>query len=471
MNVDELLLPLALILLVSKLLSLVGKKLGLPQVIGMILAGILIGLIKYIPGQTVLTDTAQEGLSFLAKIGVILIMFSAGLGTDLKQFKKTGVPSVVITVMGVVFPMFFGFLAAVLMLHGGDFAGLSQHDLYSCLFYGTVLAATSVSITVAALKELGKLNTKVGTSIVAAAVLDDIIGVILLSLFISLDTTGNAGDIGKAIGMMIAFFVAAIAVGIALRYLIKFISRRHPHTRRIPILSFAICFLFAYAAETWFGVADITGAYVAGLTLAGLSESEYVDKKIEISNYMIFAPVFFANIGITASFDTISATMVGFGFVFVLSGMLGKFLGCGLGALACRYGIKDSARVGIGMMVRAEVVLVCAQKGIDCNPQLIDPAIMPFVLILIIATTLLTPLLLKISYRKEQSLPPLDNGDGTLSIPTQPCIMSDIPEIGGPSPVDGDLRGDAENVEAPADNADCGAEASCGTEESPFEDK
>ena len=163
--------------------------------------------------------------------------------------------------------------------------------------------------------------------------------------------------------------------------------------------------------------------------------------------------------------------MVGFGFVFVLAGILGKLLGCGLGALACRYGIKDSVRVGVGMMVRAEVVLVCAQKGIDCNPQLIDPAIMPFVLILIIATTLLTPLILKISYRKEQSLPPLDNGDGTLSIPPQPCIMSDIPEIGGPPPVDGDFRGDAESVEAPADNADCGAEAACGTEESPFEDK
>lgn len=467
MNVDELLLPLALILLVSKLLSLVGKKVGLPQVIGMILAGILIGLIKYIPGQTILTDTAQEGLSFLAKIGVILIMFSAGLGTDLKQFRKTGVPSIVITIMGVVFPLLFGFLAAVLMLHGGDFKGLSQHDMYSCLFYGTVLAATSVSITVAALKELGKLNSKVGTSIIAAAIIDDIIGVILLSLFISLDTTGNASEIGKAIGMMIAFFVAAVAVGIALRYLIKFISHRHPHTRRIPIISFAICFLFAYAAEEWFGVADITGAYVAGLMLAGLSESEYVDKKIEISNYMIFAPVFFANIGITASFDTISSTMVGFGFVFILAGILGKFLGCGLGALACRYGIKDSARVGIGMMVRAEVVLVCAQKGIDSNPQLIDPGIMPFVLILIIVTTLLTPLLLKLSYRKESALPPIDNGDGTMTLPTQPCIMSDIPEIGGPAPLggsdsdnagsDGDATAPSPSDDAPC--ADCAAES------------
>ncbi len=432
MNVDELLLPLALILLVSKLLSIAGKKIGLPQIVGMIVAGILIGCIQYIPNQTIITDTSLEGLEFLAKIGVILIMFSAGIGTDIKLFKKTGVPSVVITVMGVAFPMLFGFLVAVLMLHGGNFTGLSTHDLYSCLFYGTILAATSVSITVAALKELGKLNTKVGTSIIAAAIIDDIIGVVLLSLFISLDGTGDASEIGYSIGMMIAFFAVAIVVGIGIRYLIKFMSKRHPHTRRIPIISFAICFLYAYAAETWFGVADITGAYIAGLMLAGISESEYVDQKIEISNYMVFAPVFFANIGITASFDTISATMVAFGFVFIVAGILGKLVGCGLGALACGYGIKDSARVGIGMMVRAEVILVCVQKGIDSDPQLIDEGIMPFVLILIIITTLLTPLLLKLSYRNENKLPPLPEGAATIDgmVPeVDPTALNNLPEI------------------------------------------
>ena len=408
MNFDELLLPLALILLVSKLLSLLGKKLGLPQVIGIIVAGILLGLVKLIPGQEVFTPTALEGLSFLAKIGVILIMFSAGLGTDIKQFKQSGIPSVIITVMGVAFPLVFGFIVAACFFYGG-LTGLSHHDLISSLFYGTILAATSVSITVAALKELGKLNTKVGMSIITAAILDDIIGVVLLSLFIGLDTSGTASDIGKTIGMMIAFFAAAVAVGIVLRWAIKFISKRHPHTRRIPIISFAMCFFFAYAAETWFGVADITGAYVAGLLLAGISEAEYVDKKVEVSNYMIFAPVFFANIGISTSFDTINATMVGFGFCFILAGILGKLLGCGCGALICKYGIKDSFRVGAGMMVRAEVVLVCAQKGVDSG--LVDPGIMPFVLILIIATTLLTPLILKISYRHDKSeLPPVDGG-------------------------------------------------------------
>lgn len=402
MNVDELLLPLALILVVSKLFSILGKKLGLPQVVGMIVAGIVLGCIKYIPGQNVLTSSAMEGLSFLAKIGVILIMFSAGLDTDLKQFKSIGLPSVVITLLGVAFPLLFGFLAAGGMLYGGNFSSLSQSDLISCLFYGTILAATSVSITVAALKELGKLNTKVGMSVIAAAILDDVIGIVLLSLFVSMDSTGGAGDVGKSVGMMTAFFAAAVAVGLVIRLAMKFISSRYPHTRRIPILSFAVCFFFAYAAETWFGVADITGAYIAGLMLSGLHEAEYVDRKIEISNYMIFAPVFFANIGITSSFDSVSKTLAGFGALFVLAGIAGKVIGCGTGALICRYGIKDSLRVGIGMMVRAEVVLVCAQKGVDTG--LVDAGIMPFVLILIIVTTLLTPLLLKFSYRNE--LPP-----------------------------------------------------------------
>ena len=398
----EILLPLALILLCTKLFSLLGKKIGLPQVVGMLIAGILLGFIKYIPNQNIFTQSTIEGLSFLAKIGVILIMFSAGLDTDLKQFKKIGVPSVVITTLGVAFPLLFGFLAAGGMLFDGKFSSLSQSDLISCLFYGTILAATSVSITVAALKELGKLNTKVGMSIIAAAIIDDVIGIVLLSLFISIDSTGGAGDIGRSVGMMIAFFAAAVAVGLIIRIAMKYISKRFPHTRRIPILSFAVCFFYAYAAETWFGVADITGAYVAGLMLSGLHEAEYVDRKIEISNYMIFAPVFFANIGITSNFDSINAQMAGFGVLFVLAGIAGKVIGCGSGALLCGYGLKDSLRVGIGMMVRAEVVLVCAQRGVDSG--LVDPAIMPFVLILIIATTLLTPLLLKFSYRKE--LPP-----------------------------------------------------------------
>jgi len=408
MEYYKILLPLALILVTSKMLALGTRKIGMPQVVGMLIAGILLGLLKYIPGQEIFTEETLEGLSFIAKIGVILIMFSAGIETDIKQFKQTGVASVVITIMGVVFPLALGFVVACAF--NGGFTSMTRQQALSNLFYGTILAATSVSITVAALKELGKLNSKVGTSIITAAILDDIIGVILLSLFISLKDSANVAEVGISVGLMAAFFAAAAAVGIPIMLLLKWMSKKYGHHRRIAIFSFAVCFFFAWAAERWFKVADITGAYIAGLMLSGISDRAYVDRKIETSNYLIFSPVFFANIGIQTSFDTIDARMAAFGLLIVLAGIVGKLVGCGLGAKICKFSFKDSLRVGLGMMVRAEVVLVCTQKGISAG--LVSEGIMPFILILIVITSLLTPIFLKLSYRndKEDSALTSDSG-------------------------------------------------------------
>lgn len=401
MDYFEILLPLALILLLSKFLGICCKRLGLPQVIGMLVAGLLLGLIRYIPGQTIFTDDVDgtiEGLGFLAKIGVILIMFSAGLETDFRQFKKIGLPCVVITILGVVVPCGLGFVVATAF--NGGFADISA-NLYDNLFYGVILSATSVSVTVATLKEMGKLNSKVGTSVVAAAILDDIIGVILLSVVIGLknNTDGGTAEVLLMVGKMLLFFVLAVGVGVLIHRLFKWMDGKWDHhMRRIPIFGFVVCFLYAYAAEKFFGVADITGAYVAGIVLSGLKNSEYIDSKVEMSNYMIFAPVFFANIGINTTFNGISAAFVGFGLCYVLVGLVGKVLGAGGGSLICRYSPKDSLRVGIGMMARAEVVLVCTQKGIDNG--MVNPSIMPFVLILIAVSALLTPVLLKLTYKK-----------------------------------------------------------------------
>lgn len=408
------LLPLAMILFLSKLFCIGCKKIGLPQVVGMLLVGILLSLIKYIPGQTVFTGTTLEGLSFIGKIGVILIMFSAGIGTDIKQVKATGVASVVITLLGVIVPFAFGFLIATAF--NGGYSDWSRTTVLSNVFYGVILSATSVSVTVATLKEMGKLQSKVGTAIVSAAILDDIIGVILLSLVIGM-AKGDGADVGKSTGFVILytvlFFVAAIGIGMLLRFLFKRMEKKWPHNRRVAIWGFAICFFYAFAAEKWFGVADITGAYIAGLMLSGLHEADYIDRKAEINCYMIFAPVFFANIGINTDFSGITLTVAAFGICYILVAMLGKVVGCGVGALMCKFNFKDSMAVGVGMMVRAEVVLVCAQKGVDYN--MIDPAIMPFILILIIVSSLLAPLILKMFYRKDK-LPPqfLDGGESIL---------------------------------------------------------
>ncbi len=396
------LLPLALILLLSKLLSIGTRKIGLPSVVGMLLTGVLLGLITLIPGQTIFSDTAMSGITFIAEIGVILIMFSAGLETNLKQIKTTGVAAVIITLLGVTVPIGLGFLVAGILP-----GGYGKEFVFRNLFYGVILTATSVSVTVATLKELGKLNSSIGTAIVSAAILDDILGVIILSVVVSLNqalsnTSANVGmDILMVFVKTIGFFVFAIALGIALRMLFKFLSKKYGHHRRLPIFGIAIAFFFSYAAEEWFGIADITGAFFAGLMLSGGKDSEYIERRTDIASYMLFTPVFFAKVGLTslASFSEIDTTFILFGSIFILAGIVGKLLGCGLGAKVTGYSFKDSYRCGLGMMCRAEVCLICANKGISAG--IISASIQPFILVLILVTSFVTPVLLKKSYKND----------------------------------------------------------------------
>ena len=368
MEFYEILLPLALVLFLSKTFSKVLVKFGMPQVVGMLLAGVVIGLINYIPGQTVLNDLVIEGIGFISKIGVI---FTIGLG----------------------------FVVAVLF--NGGFSDLNSENFLSCLFYGVILSATSVSVSVATLKELGVLNSKVGNIIISAAILDDIIGIIVLSFVISMKGSGaNAASPGIVLLKTFLFFIAAFIGGIFANKLFNIIERKFPHHRLLPIYSVALCFLFAYISEAFFGIADITGAFAVGLALSRNPESDYIDRKSDVMSYMIFAPVFFANIGITADFSGITLTVAAFGICFIIAGMAGKVLGCGLAAKMCGCSGVDSLRIGVGMMARAEVCLVCAQKGVENG--LIDSSIMPFIVILIIATSFLTPIIIKNTYRKKE---------------------------------------------------------------------
>lgn len=416
MSPYEILLPLALILCLTKLLGLGAHRIGLPAVIGMLIAGLLIGLLKFIPSEKFhelfFGENIRAWLSVFAKIGVVLIMFSTGLSTDLKTLKASGAASVVITTFGVLFPMAFGTLVAW-AFHIGT-------SLLSNLFYGAILTATSVSVTVAALKELGKLETKVGTSIVAAAVIDDVIGIIVLSVLTGFtsEPTEDAGSFlpvwwenaawWLVILKIVCFFVIAVFIGLFLRKRFDKIENKYPHNRRVPILAICVCFLYAYVAEKIFGVADITGAYVAGLILGGtLRETPYVEVKTDVLGYMFFSPVFFATIGMNLDFSGFTGAFAAFGLCYVVAAIAGKLIGCGAAAKLCRFSNKDSFRIGCGMMVRAEVVLICTDKGISSG--LVSPAVYPFVFLIIILTSVLAPLLLKISYKNEL---PLSGGNG-----------------------------------------------------------
>lgn len=423
----SLLLPLALILLLSKLLQMGCKKIKMPQVVGMLLAGIIIAFVDKIPGLNLLDDSARAGIKFLAEIGVVLIMFSAGLGTNLNSIKSSGVSAIVVTSLGVIVPMGLGFLVAGFFNgFGGTITledGLTVSKTWSNLFYGVILTATSVSVTVATLKEMHRLNGKAGTIIISAAILDDIIGVIVLSVVLSLSGAGSSGentlgslmcsnDVVAVFLNVLFFFIFTIAIGVGIHYLFKYLNKKKPHTRRLPIFGLAFCFFMAFASEKFFGVADITGAYFAGLALAGIGHhinpirdvladdtSDYIERKSDVLSYMIFSPIFFANVGINADFSGLKATMIGFGCCYILAGLLGKVLGCGIGAKITGNHLKDSIRIGIGMMARAEVALICANKGIDAG--LVDSGMSTFIVIMIIVSSFVTPLILKLTYKNE----------------------------------------------------------------------
>lgn len=425
-DIYEIFLPLALILVLSKLLGLTSKKIALPAVIGMLITGILIGLLKFIPSVTeggtgiggfifraFFSDQAKETYAILAKIGVVLIMFSAGLGTDLKQIKSTGFASVIITFFGVALPMVLGFLTAFLFDYFTDISLINgiegkagEVNIISDLFYGAILTATSVSITVATLKELDKLNTRVGTAIISAAVIDDVIGIVILSILSGLNgsssensapvswTNPNAAIVALKI---ILFFLFAIVCGLLFRKLFFWLGEKYPHHRRVPIFSIALGFFYAYIAEKVFGVADITGAYLAGLMLCGLHETSYEEEKADNLGYLIFTPVFFANIGISYfEFTSFKGIWLAFGLCYVAAALLGKFIGCGCGGLLCKFNASDSAKIGLGMMVRAEVMLVCAQTGI--NNGLVSSNVSSYVCLIIIVSSLVAPAFIKLLY-------------------------------------------------------------------------
>lgn len=408
MDYVSVLLPLALILLVCKSFAIICRKIGLPQVIGFLVGGLLLGLIKLIPNQQIFTNTSAEGLGFLAKIGVILIMFSAGLGTDLKQVKSTGIKSIIITSAGVIVPMGLGFVASVLF--NGGFANIASNYLES-LSYGCILTATSVSITVATLKELNKLNSPMGTCIVSAAILDDIIGVVVLSVVIGLDHGANAGEaatktayfvnllnnlgLGLALSSIICiilYFVIFITLGILVSKFFSYLAKKYDHHRRIPIFSLALCFIYSWFAEELFGVADITGAFLAGILLSTNYDKSYIDTKADTFSNLIFTPVFFANIGINIELGSVNSQFIIFGILFMVCGLIGKFIGCGATAKICGFSFKESASIGVGMMVRAEVALVCADKLKD----VINPQITTFVVLLILISSLTAPIFLKL---------------------------------------------------------------------------
>lgn len=380
---------LAIIIIVAKFFGILARKCKAPQVVGEIIAGLLIG--PSILGLVNQSDFLLE----MAEIGVVLLMFSAGLETDLKELLKTGPIAFLIACCGVFIPLICG--ASFYQLYYG-MSPWGSEGFYKAVFIGTIMTATSVSITVSSLKEMGKLKTKVGTTILSAAIIDDIIGIMVLTFVI-----GFKNPETKSITVVVntaLFFVFTIVVGFISYKVFKIVDKKYPHTRRIPIAGLAYCFALAYIAEHFFGIADITGAYFAGIILCSIKDSEYIAEKMDINSYMLFGPIFFASIGLKTDIDDMNLPILLFSVGFVLVALLSKIIGCSIMAKICKFNLSDSLKVGVGMMTRGEVALIVAQKGLSVG--LVEPVYFTSVILLIIVSSIATPIILKLLFSNDQ---------------------------------------------------------------------
>ena len=385
METYKILKDLALIFIFAKGAGLLARRCKAPMVVGEIIAGLVIG--PCLLGWT----QPSEFIGQMAEIGVILIMFSAGLETNLQELKKSGFAAFLIACVGVFVPLVGG---SLLYMGIYGFSEFGTDEFFKAVFIGCIMTATSVGITVEVLKEMGKLKTRVGQTILSAAIIDDVIGIIVLTFVLGFkDPDSNTLLVT---GKIFLFLVLSLVVGFIVYKLFRFYDERHTHTRRIPIIAITLCFFMAYIAEEYFGIADITGAYIAGIILCNVRDAEYIDRRVSINGYMFFAPVFFVSIGLKTDFSNVDSSMILFSVGFVVVAMLSKIIGCGLVSKCFKYSWIDCLKIGAGMMTRGEVALIITNKGLGLG--IIDSSYFTAVILLIIVSSIVTPIVLKLLF-------------------------------------------------------------------------
>ena len=388
----EFLLWIALILISTKVLGLLCKAVNLPEVVGALLAGVILG-------PSALNLMSMQGdtgtlLGYVAEMGVIFLMFSAGLDTDLKELKANLGASFITALIGVIVPLIGGMIGYALYF-GEDLSNYDQ--MLQSLFVGVVLTATSVSITVDTLREMGRLSGKVGMTILGAAIIDDILGMIVLAVVSSMKDTSVKP--AAVLIKIVLYFVLILVLFLATTHL-EFAFSKNDHKRRVAIFAIAFCFILAYVSEVGFGIADITGAYFAGVMLCRSKIRDYVDIKIHDVSTVFFSCIFFASVGLKVTMGGMTLKIWLFAVILTVIAIITKMIGCGLGAKICKFTWKESLQTGVGMISRGEVALIVAEKGRQVG--LISEDLFAPIILVVIVTTLITPILLKVVFKGEK---------------------------------------------------------------------
>lgn len=370
----------AVVLFVAKLAGNFSVRFGQPAVLGEIIAGILIG-----PSMLGWVN-ATEPLSVFSTIGVILLMFIAGLETDLDEFRRSGKSSTLVGFGGIIVPLFLGYFAGVLL----------DLTFYQSWFLGIMLSATSVSISVQALKEMKQLKTPEGTTILGAAVIDDVVVMIILAFLMSF--SGGEVSLISVIWKKVIFFTGAILIAWkAIPWFLRTFAKLKI-SESVITAAIIICFVYAFAAE-YTGVANIIGAYIAGVAMGVTKYKNEIFEKVETISYSLFVPVFFAFIGISAEFSGIIDNL---GLIVTLSilAILTKFIGAGLGAKFSGFSMNSSMGIGAAMISRGEVALIVAAIGLEAG--LIPQRLFASMIVVVIVTTLVTPPMMKWFFKPDK---------------------------------------------------------------------
>jgi Kef-type K+ transport system membrane component KefB len=395
-EISSALLYLTVFLVSAKLGGLLAAKLRQPGVSGELIAGIIIGpsvagwLSQQMFGVSYCIDPATPAgnfMSVLAEVGIITLMFLAGLSIDVGEFKKSGKPAAVVATTGVVVAFMLGFGAASIF-------GWSPIE---AAFAGGILVATSVGITVRTLMDINGLRTRIGMTILGAAVIDDVLGIIILSVLSGLAYGGiSVFGLFETLGLMALFFVLVIVIGFKVGPRIVTYASRFSVEEITLSAALAMVFLVAALAEM-VNIAAITGAFLVGLILTKAPVAGSLRAKVSTVGYSLLIPLFFVEMGVRTDLQALGGVSI-LALAFLGIAMFDKIVGCGLGALLSGFGAKDSLRVGVGMMPRAEVALVMAAIGVKSG--VVGGVLLSMTVMVVLATSLVTPLLVKIAFRE-----------------------------------------------------------------------
>ncbi|MCI1995792.1 cation:proton antiporter [Clostridium luticellarii] len=382
---EKTLFGIVLILTFTKIGGIISRKVKMPEVLGALIAGVILGpmvlnLVQY-----------NNDIKLLSNLGVIMLMFLAGLETNVDEFKKAGMSSFIIAVSGIVLPLVLGTLGAYIFFN----------NFWENIFVGVILTATSVSITAETLKELGKLNTRSGINILGAAVIDDILGLILISIVLAVAQTSSS-EAGNAVLPLVFIFIKVFLfclfsiIGIVyLPGLINKITQHINPGRGLLTFSLAFALLTAFVAE-YLGIAAITGAYISGLILSSLAHREYLERNVRAISSGFLSLIFFASVGIEANLKGLNSEVILITLVMFIIALVGKIAGCGSAARLLKMTRSESLQIGTGMISRGEVAIITANIGLQKG--IISEEIFIPTLIVVILTTIITPIMLKIAF-------------------------------------------------------------------------